>query len=246
VFPDVDAQARSTPEDHVWLLNHLGSAHGRYASTVSRLIATQPALRLSGDQPNDGVVADLVAVCAYLDGGRQMLADALGAGGIQSLLPYVRCLVSGLRRLPSYRGLGYCGGSVGAVSPGAVLVEPDVRQAVSTSTCALTGPVEFAIWSITARKLDTLDPGAPVQRIAFAPGSRFRVLDAGDPAAPTRRVLLRQISAGVSREGLDEDDVTIRDRVADLVTARDAVSEQDRIVPPEMDALTWSPGPVVW
>jgi hypothetical protein len=242
-FPPVDPRRRSTPEERVWLHTHLGQSYGLHLSRVLRLIATQPSLRLLADAPGDAVVADLVALCAYLAGGRTEMAEALAAGRIESLLPYVHCVVSGLRRLSSYRGVVFCGGQVGvgagALLPGAVVTEPAIRQAVWTPSCALGGSTEFVIWSVTARRLESLEPEQRAQRVAFPPGSRFRVLDPGDTAQPTRRVLLRQITAGDARDGLDDGDVAIQDRLTRAVALRDAVPENDRIAPPDADALAW-------
>jgi hypothetical protein len=207
-----------------------------------RMVANQPALRLLSDAPNAAVVSDLVAVCAYLNGGRTELARALVEGRIDALMPYIHCVVSGLRRLPSYRGIAICGGQVGVaevVLPGSVVAEPDIRQAVTTLSCALSGPTEFVIWSATARRLDGLEPEEPVQRIAFPPGSRFRVLDPGDPAQPVRRVLLRQIVSGEASDGLGDDDLAILDRLTKAIPDRDSVGETDRIAPSDADAFAW-------
>jgi hypothetical protein len=244
-FSGVDPQGRSTIEEQTWLRGHLGGRYDRYASTAVRLIAGQPALRAMAGAPGAAVVADLVALCDFLGDGRAALDEAAARGGADAMLPYVHCVVSGLGRLASYRGAAFCGGRLddgaGLVRPGSVLTDQGVRQAVTSADCVLPGPTEFVIWSATARRLTALEPDRRIRRVAFLPGSRFRVLDAGDPAAAVRRVLLRQVFEDTPRDGLDADDLAVRDRLAAVAALRDgaAEAEAERLPAPDAVALTW-------
>lgn len=241
-FPTVDPSRRSTPEDHAWLRAHLGARYGFHERTVVGMIATAPALRLLADAPTEAVVADLVAVRAYLTDGRAALDEALTAGRINAMLPYVNCVVSGLQRLPSYRGVAFCAGGVGDgtfPSPGGVLAERAVRQALTRPFVTPEGGTEFVIWSATARRLDVLEPEQPVRRVVFPPSCRFRVLDVSDPDESARRVLLRQVGATGAERPLDDGDVAVRDRLTRIVEELDP-ADAARRVPDDVAVSAWS------
>jgi hypothetical protein len=242
LYPQIDPNHRATAEEHAWLRRHLGTRYERYANSIVKLTATAPALRQLADAPRDAVIADLVAVRGYLADGQSTWDAALRTGRLDALVPYLHCVTSGLRRLPSYRGVAFCCGLVdalGGVSVGDVVAERGIRQAVRSAAGELDGSTEFVLWSSSGRRLDVLEPEQQPSRVAFLPGSIFRVLDTGDPSQPVRRILLRQITVGAARDSLDESDIALRAKLADAAAERDEVDTSDRMPPPDSDAVRW-------
>lgn len=223
----LDPHRHSTAQEHAWLRGHLAVRYDLYSSAVARLIAVRPGMRApGGDQAS---VANLVAVMGYLDGGRAELERAAANGRIETLLPYLHCLVAGLGQLPSFRGVTYCGGEVSASAEplvhGATVTDYGFRHAVTTAEGALPGSVEFVIWSTTARRLETMGHGRMDGHVIFVPGSRFRVLDPGDPADPVRRIHLREAHRGSDDGPLDQSDRAVLDRLSKAAAERDSAGE---------------------
>ncbi|MFE9252497.1 hypothetical protein [Streptomyces sp. NPDC007088] len=205
----------------------------RHAAAVARALTRMPVLR---GPEQESVRADLVALHVYL----HTVEGPLSHGGLvhdlgsdtSRLLPYVACVASALRRLPSYRGVvfrgagdgGRAAGPVPAVEPGTLLRDP-------APVCALPlGPGEprpageqYVIWSSTGRRVRQLAGGPGAGRghdeIVFSPGTLLRVLAVrGTADAPL--VLLREVpgaaapGAGPSQPTeLDDHDRAALDRL---------------------------------
>jgi hypothetical protein len=228
-FPQgLDANHQSTAEERYWLYGHLGARYDLHASSVVRLIAVHPGLRAAAGGSEESTVADLIAVKSYLVEGRADLDQAAAEGRFDEVRPFVHCVISGLRQLPSYRGaaLTGCRLDVGEepITPGAVVGFTDFRHAAVMHDYPLGGSTECVIWSAVGRRVELLEPDLPLRRVLFQPGSRFRVLDPGDPADPVRRVMLRQIIGDAAYRPLDEGDLAIRKRLAKAVGERDAAA----------------------
>lgn len=187
----IDRDYSSTPEDRAWLRRVLGPRYDVCASSVLRVLSKQPGLRAVEGDSLESVVADLVAVQVYLGPGGRQVDAALRTGGSNELRTFACCLISGLARLPSYRGIVYHGGADGIdvhkYVPGTVLTDPGFLNAAGS---AKIDGLELVLWSFTGRRVEDADPNAAqqAQRIVFPPGTRFEVL-----GIDGRRVLLREV-----------------------------------------------------
>ncbi|MFB0619613.1 hypothetical protein [Streptomyces sp. AGS-58] len=207
---------RSDPADRQVLQALAGEQWWQQQAAVARTLMVVPGLR--PHSRNEEAHADLVAVRCFLtlDDGplswtwlEQRLAE-----GADDALAYLSCLASGLRRLPSYRGIVVR--DAGALPPEAAAPSPgsELREAGPVGTLTLDGaPVpaadRYLIWSVTGRRVRGLFapvPGAVQgEEVVFAPGTRFRVLGTrGRPGAMT--VLLREVAEGdpTARSGQHE------------------------------------------
>ncbi|MFF8883759.1 hypothetical protein [Streptomyces flaveolus] len=197
---------RSTPADRQALRSLAGPLWWQHQATVTRMLTMVPGLRTQAQ--NEDVQADLVAVRCYvtLDDGPlswTWLRQRLVAGSDEAL-PYLACLASGLRLLPSYRGVvirDAAGISQAGRSPAP---GTELREATPVGTLTLDGAPpsagdRYVIWSVTGRRVRSLfSPTASTgntEEIVFGPGTRFRVLGTeGRPGAMT--VLLREVAEG--------------------------------------------------
>ncbi|MFK0160437.1 hypothetical protein ACIQVK_51350 [Streptomyces sp. NPDC090493] len=150
-----------------------------------------------GSTRNNSVdaLADLAAVHLYLAEERRNLDEALDEGVAGGHLSLARCVASGLRRLPSFRGPATV--STGTVGPvmdwyreHRYVTEQSFWTASASPAALREGGSGFVVWSLTARLTGTVDPSAPDQLI-FLPGTRFKVLRVVDGRRPL--VLLREL-----------------------------------------------------
>ncbi|WP_030487838.1 hypothetical protein [Micromonospora chokoriensis] len=215
----VDVDGQEVVANPAALRQALDGRYDAHARVVARTLAQSPGLRAAAGASRE-LAAGLVAVRAYCAGERALVNQVLRGGGPDSeldrLLLVARSAGYGLRRLPSVLGPVFQHGLVdpglaAAYRPGDVLVEPAfVDVDLAPRTGAEEG-VRFAIWSVSARRLDGLDTGARAAAI-FPPGSRFQVL-AVDEATPDRaaRVLLRDLMS--SHRGGHDGSERILDRL---------------------------------
>ncbi|MFK0116959.1 hypothetical protein [Streptomyces sp. NPDC090994] len=217
----------------------------RQSAAVDRGLAGLPAPR---GEEQDAARADLIALRLYLQDdngplGHEELAKSLRSGE-ERLVPYARCLASGLARLPSYRGavLRGRGGAAGldGLRPGQVLRDPAPLSGLSFDPGGKerVAGVGFAIWSITGRRVRQV-PDADGDEVVFAPGTAFKVLGvraAGD-SAPL--VLLRQLpdvpTASTVLEDADETALTRLDHALADRTSPGAGDWPDRCAGPVGD-----------
>jgi hypothetical protein len=164
-------------------------------------------------------------------GTRTALATAARATDpADPLLPLLRCLSAGLRRLPSHHGAVLVAAprapvDLAAYTPGAVLTEPAPVTGLPSPDTALLpdAELEFVIWSSTARRTSVCGEPGDEPTVVFPPGSSFTVLDV-DPAdfstEPPRpaRVLLQDTST--AKPALD--------RLRAWLQKRDAVPPAER------------------
>ncbi|MFD9391155.1 hypothetical protein ACFWBB_10605 [Streptomyces sp. NPDC060000] len=151
------------------------------------------------------VLADLAAVHLYLTGGWAELDDALPRGTAGAHLPLARCVASGLHRLRSYRGPAVARARVDGPAADWYRENRFVTErgfwTASASTAALReGGPGFVVWSLTGRRTATVDPYAD-DRLAFLPGTRFKVLRVTEGRWPT--VLMRELFAEEPGTGPD-------------------------------------------
>lgn len=211
----------------------------RYGAAVSRTLTRMPALR---GHEQEAARADLIALQLYLrteEGplGHAELGDSLRSGE-ERLLPYAACVASGLRRMPSFRGLAVRGGGApdappeASPPPGRVLRGPGP---LSTLTFDGSGRApagtRYAIWSVTGRRVRHLleaagasGSDAPREEVVFAPGTAFRVLDVR-PDGPSRLTLLRELPVlppanPAGPEPLDDQDRAVLARIDEALARR--------------------------
>ncbi|WP_051848497.1 hypothetical protein [Streptomyces sp. NRRL WC-3725] len=171
---------RGTPDtDHAKLRAQLGPFWEQHRAAVAeitgRLFKTQPR-----DQ-SDAAIAELVAVHVYMTAVDDARLRAALADGDEQSRTLLRCLRSGTRRLPSYRGamMSTAGELVQRLTPDAVGEEWEGTVPVRGVSVGRTYPGPAAdhllIWSVTGRRTGTRADDDN-QDILFARESRFRVL----------------------------------------------------------------------
>ncbi|MEU3862609.1 hypothetical protein AB0F03_35720 [Streptomyces sp. NPDC028722] len=224
---------RSSPSDRQALRALAGEQWWQQQAAVTRTLMVVPGLRPHSH--DEEAHADLVAVRCFLTLGDGPLSwawlERRLAAGADDVLPCLSCLSSGLRRLPSYRGVvvrdaGVLPAEAETLSPGR-----ELREAGPVGTLALDGAPasaadRYLIWSVTGRRVRGLLAPAPAtgkgEEVVFAPGTRFRVLGTrGRPGAMT--VLLRELAEGdpTGRDGRHE--AQDRGALAALTQAADRV-----------------------
>ncbi|MFE7928964.1 hypothetical protein ACFU6S_09485 [Streptomyces sp. NPDC057456] len=209
----------------------------RHGAAVARALIRMPALRA---QEQEAARADVIALHIYLNSPDGPLAPEAVVRGLRSgderLLPYVACLASALRRMPSYRGVavrGAGGVPFDGLAAGALLRDPAPLGAVSVGAGGpLPGGPRYVIWSATGRRVrqltDRPSGGAAVEQVLFEPGTRLRVLDVR-PSGPTPLIMLRELPAGppgtpgaslAPRPELDDADRAVLARLDDTLRGR--------------------------
>ncbi|MGW3284592.1 hypothetical protein ACWDR3_08110 [Streptomyces sp. NPDC001002] len=138
---------------------YLGERWDHHAGAVTRALTRMPALRDS-ERPEE-VAADLASLHAYLAESadtRLALLESLEAGGTE-LVPFLGCVASGLRTLPSYRGAAVrsAGGVLGEAAE-LLLPGEELGEAVPVGAVAFdkaypsVSADHYLIWSMTGRK----------------------------------------------------------------------------------------------
>jgi hypothetical protein len=193
---------RGLAEERTWLHKALSDQYDVAASTVSRMLSEVPGLRVGMEA--DEVLADLVAVRLYLTGDTEGVDRAVRAATPGPHVPMARCVSSGLRRLPSFRGATQLWAKAGPSEldwyrERALVSEWAFLTASTASRPPRAGEIEFRIWAMTARRTQLIDARV-ADRVLFVPGTNFKVLDVRDE--PTPVVLLRELStAEIGEDG---------------------------------------------
>jgi len=200
--------ARGIDEERAWLRRTLGQDYGTHANAVARVLSVHPGFHgalkgSSADAPAD-VVADAVAVRLHVATHGEAIDLALRTATVGPHVPFARCVVSGLGKLPSHRGA-----TVFTASPTpSQLSLYESRNLVTewgfihalTSPCAKqTGSTDVLIWSVTGRRTKLLesDECRTEDRVLFVPGTSFKVLRIQAPTDDRRgQILLRELAAG--------------------------------------------------
>ena len=186
---------RGLAEERAWLHKALNDQYDVAASTVSRMLSEVPGLRVGMEA--DEVLADLVAVRLYLTGDSEGVDRAVRAATPGPHVPMARCVASGLRRLPSFRGATQLWAAAGQSEldwyrDRALVSEWAFLTASTASRPARAGEIEFRIWAMTARRTQLIDARVADQ-VLFVPGTSFKVLEVRDEPSPV--VLLRELSS---------------------------------------------------
>ncbi|MFC9328465.1 hypothetical protein [Kitasatospora sp. NPDC057015] len=233
-FPAPVAVSGADDRDAVRTL--LGEHYHRCSGRVDQVSTRLPGLRSTS---RDDIKPDLAAVLLY-QGDTGIPVDratlvAAARSNDPELAPFLRCLGSGLRRLPSHHGAvllcappGPDPAALVAHYPvGRQLTEPAPVTGLTATAAELPGAsVEFVIWSATGRRTSAFATGVDELRVTFTPGTVFTVLAVvpADPSDGPTRVLMRE-SGGVA--GADPAE---RDRSA-LIRLQAWLDRRDRLAP---------------
>jgi hypothetical protein len=173
-----------------------------HAVTARRMLTQRPGLRAVADgEPVDAVITDFAAVLDYLGDDPRAVADKLRSAGTAGD-PRVACILSGLRRLPSFAGAVFSS----ARAPGhaaetyirrRILIEPSFVSATSSVLVALEGDISYVIWSQTGKRVAALAADAARDEILFAAGTTYKILgvNEGKSGSQQMRVFLRELPA---------------------------------------------------
>ena len=199
---------RGIGEERTWLRRTLGPEYGTHANSVSRVLSMHPGFqgppKNSSPEALTEALTDAVAVRLHLAAHGAAIDLALRTATVGPHVPFARCVVSGLGKLPSHRGPTVFSA---APTPGQLRLYRD-RNLVTewgfihalTAPCAKrTGTTDVLIWSMTARRTRLLesDECRTEDRVLFVPGTSFKVLRIDPPSGSERgRILLRELAAG--------------------------------------------------
>jgi hypothetical protein len=251
--PGPDQHRDGAAMERALLRQSLGPRYEAYAADVRRGIGELPGLHPAVGETFDDVIVDLVAVQVYLSSPERAVDLALRGGQLGAMGPYVGRVVSGMRRLPSYRGPVLCGGTLGgqreAYQAGRLLTEPALVTATTMLDAQVPGDVEFLIWSLTGRRTGALEPRREWGggRVVFLPESHFLVLAAMPTAGPLR-VLLAEVGGARVADGpqvmpTERDRETLA-KLADAADRRDTVPAARRVQLPDPTFLDQAIGVV--
>ncbi|MFI2608156.1 hypothetical protein [Kitasatospora sp. NPDC018619] len=206
----------SSPADRDAVRALLGEHYHRCSARVDQAAARLPGLRSTA---KDDIEPDLATVLLHhgdtgIPAPRAELVAAARSGAPE-LAPFLRCLGSGLRHLPSHHGAVLLCAPPGP-DPAALLAHYRVGRRLTepAPVTGLTSPaaelaaatVEFYVWSVTGRRTAAFGSGTEEPRVTFAPGTAFTVLAAtpADPTGRPARVLLRE-SGPADTDSADRD-----------------------------------------
>ncbi|WP_407916361.1 hypothetical protein [Kitasatospora sp. NE20-6] len=226
----------------------LGNHYQRCASRADHLATRLPGLRSTA---KDDIKPDLVAVQLYhsdddIPAPRAELTAAARNPEPGPLTPFLDCLGSGLRRLPSHHGAVLFGAEadeslLSCYEPGRELFEPAAVTGLTLHTVGLGVPVEFAVWSTTGRRTSLLGASGEEPQVVFPPGTRFVVVDVLPGVSGSRpdRVLLREAAGSAGTDSADRDR-SARERLVSWLGKRDRTPEAERrpVERPERFLLT--------
>ncbi|KAA5830120.1 hypothetical protein F1721_23780 [Saccharopolyspora hirsuta] len=203
--------AQGIAEERAWLRRSLHQKFDAMSVSISRILSEHPGFQ-SRDRSSGDVLADAVAVRLYLPAHGADVDRALRTGERGPHVPMARCVVSGLRKLPSHRGA-----TVFTASPAPehwqlyrehrLVTEWGFLHALTEPCAQSDGDVDVLVWSMTGRRTKLLEPDGPDHvdnRVVFAPGTNFKVLDLVEPGEQGERgrILLRELAESeVDSEG---------------------------------------------
>jgi len=227
--PERSASAQPVPgrglaEERAWLRRSLSKEYDQVASTVSRVLSQHPGLQGGNGLSRDDALTDSVAVRLYLSGRGSAIDAALRTARKGPHVPFARCTVSGLTRLPSHRGA-----TAFIASPTedqwtllagrTMLTEWGFLNTLSEPSKDLEGDTDVLLWSMTGRRTALLEPDDDDyadNRVLFLPGTSFKILERREPAGNQRgRLLLREVGANeISPDGRVRDSRASFDELA--------------------------------
>lgn len=194
---------RGIEDERAWLRRTLGAEFGVLSNSVARVLSEHPGFQGALSSSSAEVLTDAVAVQLYLTDRGKAVDEALRSAQVGPHVPFARCVVAGLSRLPSHRGPAVFSASP---TPGQWDLYRDHKLVTEWGFLhALTGPsavdengTDVLVWSMTARRTKLLEAVNGVQeRVLFLPGTSFKVLDMIEPQGDGARgrLLLRELTA---------------------------------------------------
>ncbi|SFR29912.1 hypothetical protein SAMN04488564_1245 [Lentzea waywayandensis] len=194
---------RGIADERAWLRRTLAAEFGVLSNSVARILSEHPGFQGALSASSSEVLTDAVAVQLYLTDRGKAVDDALRTAAVGPHVPFARCVVSGLSRLPSHRGPAVFGASP---TPGEwdlyrehkLLTEWGFLHALTGLPADQTSEVDVLVWSMTARRTKLLEGQSGVkERVLFVPGTSFKVLEMTEPQADGARgqILLRELTA---------------------------------------------------
>ncbi|MFR9727738.1 hypothetical protein ACL03H_00815 [Saccharopolyspora sp. MS10] len=213
-------------EERAWLRRTLSADFDAMAHSTSRILSEHPGFQASESRSTTDVLADAVAVRLHLAERGAAVDRSLRSAVNGPHVPFARCVVSGLSRLPSHRGA-----TVFAASPTSAQWELYRRRRLLTDWSFLhsltepsadqVGEVDVLVWSMTARRTKLLETGGDDvvdNRVVFVPGTSFKVLELAEPGSDGARgrILLRELAES---EVDDEGRVDAREALDELATS---------------------------
>ncbi|MFG1741207.1 hypothetical protein ACGFLT_24585 [Micromonospora chalcea] len=197
------SEKKGLADERAWLRRTLSREFDVMASSVSRIMSQHPGMQGSGVSKED-VLADSVALRLYLTGRGPGVDAGLRSGRKGPHVPFARCVVAGVSRMPSFRGT-----TVYRLSPTdrewelyrdrRLVTDWSFVNALTQPCATEDGDTDVLIWSMTARRTSLLEPEGDEHvedRVLFLPGTNFKVLDLRRPSEGERgAVLLREIGA---------------------------------------------------
>ncbi|WP_213453730.1 hypothetical protein [Rhizomonospora bruguierae] len=228
--------SRPPEEERRWLRRTLSREFDAMASSVSRIMSEHPGMQGHSVAAED-VLADSVAVRLYLSRRGEGIDAGLRSGRNGPHVPFARCVVSGLSRLPSFRGT-----TIYRLSPDEpdwelytnrrLLTDWSFVNALSGPCSSQEGDTDVLIWSMTARRTALLEPAgdeAVVDRVVFLPGTSFKILQTRRASGARRgAILLREIGANeIDDDGRVDPDRVSLDELA-VTSLRRSVERWDR------------------
>jgi hypothetical protein len=224
--PSAEASAlppsRGTDDERAWLRRNLGGEYGNLANSMARILSEHPGFQGASTSSKDAILTDAVAVRLYLSPQGESVDSALRTAMVGPHVPFARCVVAGLSRLPSHRG-----GATFAASPSAEELDTYRQRTVFTEwgfVNALSGPCavsegsfDVIVWAMTARRTALLEPETEHarDRVLFVPGTSFKLLGISPPDNGLRgQILLRELAAGEMDSGKVDRNITSLDELA--------------------------------
>ncbi|MFS8104242.1 hypothetical protein LFM09_44750 [Lentzea alba] len=195
--------ARGIEDERAWLRRTLSAEFGVMSNSVARILSEHPGFQGALSSSSADVLTDAVAVQLYLTSRGKSVDDALRTAAVGPHVPFARCVVAGLSRLPSHRGPVVF---TTTPTPGQwdlyrnhkLLTEWGFLHALTAPPAAGGDEVDVLVWSMTARRTKLLEAQDGVQeRVLFVPGTSFKVLEMTEAQTDGTRgqILLRELTA---------------------------------------------------
>jgi hypothetical protein len=199
--PDIEACVASAEndlsEERDWLRRNVGAAYDEAEGFVTRVVSEMPGLQNTDKAAVQDTLTDLTAVRLYLTTPGSDLGDAMRDGSVGPHVPVGRCTASGLRRLPSHRGVVMLRAAFGDTAreyypEDGLVTDWGFCTALTDAHPGLPGDTNVLIWALTARRTALLEPEVR-DRVVFLPCTSFKVLrvHSGEPNV----VMLRELAS---------------------------------------------------
>ncbi|MGW4826370.1 hypothetical protein ACWEOG_02220 [Amycolatopsis japonica] len=241
--PDASAVVPDTEigKERAWLRRTLSQQYDGLATSIARLLSQHPGLRTVSGRTEDDLIADLVAVRLYLGAEGATLDDALRTATVGPHVPFARCVVAGMKLLPSHRGVAFSAVDVDEstwqwYSENRLITEQGFLSALP-GPFGLAGDCDVLVWSLSGRRTALAEHprSGLTDRVLFFPGTRFKVLDLHENDDGSRALLLREV-AGEDRTPIANAEDKL-DEVALGMLRRSAQALTDTAAPAPADAL---------